>query len=76
MGYIPLPDEVIYIEAKNRKADRKNLYHKVANGETMHYISQLYGLKLRPLYRRNRMKLGEQSAPGEVIYLRKKKPNN
>ncbi len=74
-GYTPLPNEVIYIEAKNKKADRKNRYHTVKTGETMHYISQLHGLKLKPLYRRNRMKPGEQPAPGEVIYLRKKKPS-
>ncbi len=74
-GYSPLPNEVIYIEAKNRKASRKRQFHTVGSGETMHYISQLYGLKLKPLYRRNRMKPGEQPVPGEVIYLRKKKPS-
>jgi LysM repeat protein len=73
-GYSPLPDEVIYIEAKNKKADRANLYHTVNSGETMHYIAQMYGLKVKPLYRRNRMKFGEQPQPGEIIYLRSKKP--
>ncbi len=75
-GYVPQPNEVIYVEAKNRKASRKNKHHTVAAGETMHYISQMYGVKLKPLYRRNRMKQGQQPSPGEVIYLRKKKPKN
>ncbi len=74
-GYYPQPNEVIYIEGKNRKSNRKNQYHTTGTGETMHYISQKYGLKLKPLHRRNRMKAGEQPSPGEVIYLRKKRPD-
>lgn len=75
-GYVPQPHEVIYIESKNKKAKRKNQFHTVNNGETMHYISQMYGVKLKPLYRRNRMQQGQQPAPGEVIYLRNKRPGN
>jgi LysM repeat protein len=75
-GHIPRPNEVIYLESKNKKADRKNQFHTADSGETMHYISQMYGLKLKPLYRRNNMKSGQQPVPGEVIYLRKKKPGN
>lgn len=73
-GYKPQANEVIYLEAKNRRAKKKNKYHTVDTGETMHYISQRYGLKLKPLYRRNRMKQGEQPDPGEIIYLRNKRP--
>lgn len=73
-NYTPQPNEVIYLESKNRKSNRKTKYHTVDTAETMHYISQRYGLKLKPLYRRNRMKKGEQPQPGEVIYLRNKRP--
>lgn len=70
-GYRPQKNEVIYVEAKNKKADRRGvLKHRVNPGETMHYISQLYGIKLRPLYRRNRMKFGEEPRTEEVINLR------
>lgn len=70
-GYIPLKNEIIYIEAKHRKADRKGmLTHRVEAGETMHYISQLYGLKLKPLYKRNNMKAGEEPHTEEIIFLR------
>ncbi|QGY46268.1 LysM peptidoglycan-binding domain-containing protein [Maribellus comscasis] len=71
-GYVPLENEVIYIENKKRKASRKDKVHRVETGETMHYISQMYGIKLKPLLRRNDMKKGEQPQPGEVIQLRKK----
>jgi LysM repeat protein len=72
-GYQPQNNEVIYIEAKHRKAAKGELTHKVNPAETMHYISQLYGIKLKPLYRRNHMKYGEQPRTEEVIYLRNKR---
>ncbi len=71
-GYVPQNNEVVYIEAKHRRADKHNLTHKVGANETMHYISQVYGIKLKPLYRRNEMKFGEQPRVGEVVYLRNK----
>lgn len=73
-SYRPQKNEVVYIEAKNKKAGRGKLTHRVNPGETMHYISQMYGLKLKPLYRRNGMRYGEQPLTGEVIYLRNKRP--
>ena len=69
-GYLPQNKEVVYIEAKHRKAAKGVQTHKVNTDETMHYISQMYGIKLKPLYKRNRMKFGEQPLTGEVIYLR------
>ncbi len=74
-GYQPKPKEVIYIERKNRRAPRNKLTHTVEKGETMHYISQLYGIRLKPLLRRNRMDEGQEPGPGEVINLRKRKRN-
>jgi len=72
-GYRPQKNEVIYTESKHRKAGKNQLTHKVEAGETMHYISQLYGIKLNPLYKRNRMKFGEQPRTEEVINLRNKR---
>lgn len=71
-GYVPQPNEVVYIQHKKLRAPKSKLTHTVEAGETMHYISQLYGIKLKPLYSRNRMKFGEQPKPGQVINLRKK----
>jgi LysM repeat protein len=72
-GYRPVPNEVVYIQPKKNKASRKNLTHRVVQGENMHYISQMYGVKLKPLYKRNEMKAGQQPKAGQIIYLRKKK---
>ena len=68
-GYTPQPGEIIYIQRKNRRTSKHQLTHVVQQGETMHYISQLYGIKLKPLYKRNDMKWGEQPAVSEVINL-------
>ncbi len=75
-GYKPQPNEVVYIESKRRRAARNHQTHKVVEGESMHYISQMYGIRLKPLYRRNRMDPGQQPNPGDVVYLRKRKPAN
>lgn len=72
-GYRPVINEVVYIQAKKNRSTKDKLSHKVQQGESMHYISQMYGIKLKPLYRRNRMKVGEQPKPGTIIYLRKRK---
>ena len=72
-GYQPQPGEVIYIQRKRRRTAKNHTSHIVEAGETMHYISQLYGIRLRPLYRRNRMEWGEQPEVSEVINLRKRK---
>lgn len=72
-GYVPQPGEIIYIQRKRRRAAKKHPTHVVQAGETMHYISQMYGIRLRPLYRRNRMEWGEQPAVSEVINLRKRR---
>lgn len=75
-GYQPRPNEILYIEYKPRKADRKHLTHKADNGDTMHFIAQRYGIKMKPLYKRNRMKQGEEPKAGEIVYLRNKKPRS
>jgi len=75
-AYRPKPNEVVYVEPKKRRAPKNQELHTVSEGETMHFISQRYGLKLKPLYRRNRMTPGEQPQVGETIYLRKRKPAN
>ncbi|HKC69751.1 MAG TPA: glucosaminidase domain-containing protein [Bacteroidia bacterium] len=65
--------EKVYVEAKRRKALEP--YHVVTKGETMASISQLHGIKLSSLYKKNRLKpaSGEPKV-GTIIYLRKRKP--
>jgi hypothetical protein len=72
-GYRPQKNEVVYIQKKHRKAQKGKDFHRVEPGETMHFISQIYGVRLNLLYKRNKMKPGEEPKTEEVIYLRKKR---
>lgn len=70
--YEPREYEVVYIERKKRKTPKSKKFHTVGKGETLHFIAQMYGIKLRPLYRRNRMKINQPINAGQKIALRKK----
>jgi len=72
-GYRPQVNEVVYISNKNRRAPKTGITtHRAEYGDSMHYISQMYGLQLRPLLKRNNMKKNEQPVPGQIIQLRDK----
>jgi LysM repeat protein len=62
----------IYLEPKFNKA--KEPYHIISNGETMHSVSQLHGIKLKKLYSKNNMKKGEEPEMGQIIYMRNGRP--
>jgi hypothetical protein len=66
--------QILYIQPKRNKADVGCDFHIVKTGETMYSISQLYGIKLNKLYKKNRMEIGKQPDPGQKIWLRKRKP--
>ena len=58
----------LYIERKRRKALEP--IHIVQKGETMYSISQLHGIRLYWLYKRNTIKHGVEPVPGEILLLR------
>lgn len=64
---------IIYLQPKRAKAAPGNEIHRVEAGQTMYDISQLYGVKLKHLYRKNHLMEGEQPLEDTEIYLRKKK---
>lgn len=65
---------IMYLQPKRSKAAVDNNFHFVEKGETMHSISQKYGIKLDKLYKLNRMKAGEKPVPGNKLWLRKIRP--
>lgn len=67
-------NEILYTQAKYKKGNKAHKQHVVEKGEKMHYIAQRYGLRLKPLLKRNRMKEGEEMAEGQIVYLRNKRP--
>jgi LysM repeat protein len=62
----------LYLQPKRRKADIKYKFHTVQPGENMWSISQIYGIKLKRLYRMNAMIPGTEPETGYSLSLRKK----
>lgn len=66
-----VPSSIVYLKPKHRKA--KEAYHIVTAGQTMYAISQQFGIKLKHLYKKNRMKPGQEPAIGQTIWMRRKR---
>ncbi len=62
--------EIVYLQKKKRKPERKYKFHKVKQGETLQSISQLYGMRLRRIYKLNNLPKDIQVNAGTVIRLR------
>ena len=63
--------DVIYLQPKRNKSKEK--FHTVRQGETMRDISQMYGVKLKKLYKKNLLIVGTQPNVGDKIFLKNKK---
>lgn len=61
-------NEIVYLQPKRAKY-KKAKEHLVKQGETMWDISQKYGIKLKKLYKINRMIPGTNPKPGQIIML-------
>ena len=59
--------EKVYLQPKRRKGTKP--HHIVLANETMYSISQLYGIKLKHLYKKNRMAEGSEPYVGQKINL-------
>ena len=62
--------DIIYLEKKKKKAEMPNLFHQVQMGESMHSISQYYGIRVKSLYKLNRKDPDYVPAEGETLKLR------
>ncbi|MCD7974170.1 MAG: glucosaminidase domain-containing protein [Candidatus Azobacteroides sp.] len=62
--------EVVYLEMKMKKTNPPHYYHVVSSGETMHSISQRYGIRMDNLYKMNGKKSNYQPEKGEQLKLR------
>lgn len=54
-GYTLAAGDIIYLKKKNKKSDKKYTVHLVKDGDSMHSISQIYGIRLKNLYKINRL---------------------
>ena len=68
--YLPQLNEIIYLEKKKKKADKKFKKHTISRGESLRDISQLYGIKLSSLMKLNGLESDRNVAVGKVLKLR------
>jgi LysM repeat protein len=66
-----LPGQVVYVEPKKKRASVRN--HTFKAGESMREVSQLYGVKLKSLYRMNALQEGHEPEPGTILELQKRR---
>ena len=63
--------EVVYLEEKRKKATKDHIVYVVKSGDSMYSISQMFGIKLKYLYKMNKM---DEDAPapkvGDILRLR------
>jgi LysM repeat protein len=60
--------DIIYLQPKRRKGDVAT--HTILKGETMKSISQMHGIKLKRLYKLNKLPYDYQPIPGQVLKLK------
>ncbi len=63
----------LYVQPKRNKAHYKHKVHRVKTGESLHYISQKYGVKMNKLFKYNNLSKGDKIEEGQLIQLRKKR---
>ena len=61
--------DIIYLESKRSKAAKPHTEHIVQAGESMHIISQMYGVKVKSLMKRNKL-VSATVQTGQVLKLR------
>ena len=70
-GYELKVGDILYLEKKNRRADKEHIVHVLRAGESMYSISQKYGIRLKRLYKLNKMSEDESTPEvGTILRLR------
>jgi LysM repeat protein len=62
--------DIIYLEKKKKKADKPYYEYVVKIGDSMHRISQRYGIRLKNLYKMNKKDSDYVPTEGDVLRLR------
>ncbi len=69
-GHKIQPGERVYIGKKTKKWEGENAIHILSEGETLHAVSQEYGIRLKSLIKLNRDILSQGLTEGDSIRLR------
>lgn len=70
-GYALQVGDILYLEKKNKRADKEHIVHVLRAGESLYGISQKYGIRLKNLYKLNKMDAGDPAPEvGTILRLR------
>lgn len=62
--------DIVYLEKKKKKTNKPYYNHKVQVGESMHSISQRYGVQMKQLYKINQKDADYVPTEGDMLKLR------
>jgi LysM repeat protein len=69
-NYVLAAGDIIYLHEKRKRAQKAHKAHIVQEGESMHAISQIYGIRLHRLYKMNHKAPDYLPEVGTVLKLR------
>ncbi|MBO6125484.1 MAG: glucosaminidase domain-containing protein [Bacteroidaceae bacterium] len=73
LDYAPTQGDLIYLKKKQKCASKqfkKNPIHIVEPNQSMFDISQLYGIRLKSLYKLNKFEPSHEIKPGDILRIR------
>lgn len=68
--YVFKDGDIVYLEKKHRRALKPYIIHRVGEGESMYSISQMYGIRLKNLYKLNKKDADYAPSVGDYLRLR------
>jgi len=63
--------DMVFIQAKKSQASKEHKMHIVQAGDSMHSISQIYGMKMKSLYKFNKLKDDYIPKQGDILKVRR-----
>ena len=70
-GYQLKEGEIVFLQSKKKYASKDNAIYTVKGGDSMHSISQKYGMRMKSLYKLNKLKDDYVLKPGDTLKVRK-----
>ena len=64
-------NDIVYLQAKKKYASKEYTSHTVKVGDSMHSISQQYGMRMKSLYKLNKLKKDYIPKKGDILKVRK-----
>ena len=70
-GHTLSKGDIVFLQAKKKQASKGTNTHIVKKGESLYGISQTYGMKLKSIYKYNKLKNSYIPSQGDILKVRK-----